>query len=153
MSVAVTTFGSTPVLKLLTAKGAEPEDRLMTPVAAKGDLEAIRYLLDFGVHAGDAQHLVGCRDRTMRGMCPVVGGAWRYRQRPGIQWRGRPERNGQASEPELSQFLLDHGASLESKDREGFTLLMQAVLSMEAPADRDRMVQWLLSKGVDPERH
>src|SRR5207249_11858097 len=52
--------------------------------------------------------------------------------------------------PELSQFLLDHGASLESKDREGFTLLMQAVLSMEAPAARDRMVQWLLSKGVDP---
>src|SRR5665213_2932824 len=30
MSVAVTTFGSTPVLKLLTAKGAQPEDRLMT---------------------------------------------------------------------------------------------------------------------------
>jgi hypothetical protein len=52
--------------------------------------------------------------------------------------------------PELSQFLLDHGASLDSKDREGFTLLMQAALSMEAPADRDRMVQWLLSKGVDP---
>ena len=52
--------------------------------------------------------------------------------------------------PELSQFLLDHGASLESRDREGFTLLMQAVLSMEAPADRDRMVKWLLSKGVDP---
>jgi hypothetical protein len=52
--------------------------------------------------------------------------------------------------PELSQFLLDHGASLASRDREGFTLLMQAVLSMEAPADRDRMVQWLLSKGVDP---
>lgn len=52
--------------------------------------------------------------------------------------------------PELSQLLLDHGASLDSKDKEGFTLLMQAVLSMEAPADRDRMVQWLLSKGVDP---
>jgi len=52
--------------------------------------------------------------------------------------------------PELSQFLLDHGASLDSKDREGFTLLMQAVLSMEAAADRDRMVKWLLSKGVDP---
>ena len=52
--------------------------------------------------------------------------------------------------PEISQFLLDHGASLESRDREGFTLLMQAVLSMEAPSDRDRMVKWLLSKGVDP---
>src|SRR5262245_30606548 len=45
MSVAVTTFGSTPVLKLLTSKGAEPEDRLMAPAAAKGDLEAIQYLL------------------------------------------------------------------------------------------------------------
>jgi hypothetical protein len=52
--------------------------------------------------------------------------------------------------PELSQVLLDHGASLEARDREGFTLLMQAVLSMEAAADRDRMVRWLLSKGVDP---
>jgi hypothetical protein len=51
--------------------------------------------------------------------------------------------------PELSQFLLDHGASLDAKDREGFTLLMQAVLSMEPPADRDRMVQWLMEKGVD----
>ena len=52
--------------------------------------------------------------------------------------------------PELSQFLLDHGASLDAKDREGFTLLMQAVLSMEAPGNRERMVKWLLSKGVDP---
>ena len=51
---------------------------------------------------------------------------------------------------ELSQFLLDHGASLDSKDREGFTLLIQAVLSMEPPPARDRIVQWLLSKGADP---
>ena len=53
MSVAVTTFGSTPVLKLLAAKGAEAEDRLMTPAAAKGDLEAIQFLLSIGVRAGD----------------------------------------------------------------------------------------------------
>src|SRR5204862_3964419 len=52
--------------------------------------------------------------------------------------------------PELSQYLVDHGASLESRDREGFTLLQQAVLSMESPPARDRMVEWLLSKGVDP---
>ncbi len=52
--------------------------------------------------------------------------------------------------PELSQLLMDHGASLDARDREGFTLLMQAVLSMEAPVDRERMVRWLLSKGVDP---
>jgi hypothetical protein len=52
--------------------------------------------------------------------------------------------------PELSQYLVDHGASLESRDREGFTLLQQAVLSMEPPPARDRMVEWLLSKGVDP---
>src|SRR6516225_2154680 len=52
--------------------------------------------------------------------------------------------------PALSQILLDHGASLDAKDREGFTLLMQAILSMEPPADRDRMVEWLLKKGVDP---
>src|SRR5262249_5767668 len=51
---------------------------------------------------------------------------------------------------DLSQFLLDRGASLQSTDREGFTLLMQAVLSVEPRAERDRMVEWLLSKGVDP---
>jgi ankyrin repeat protein/prenyltransferase/squalene oxidase-like repeat protein len=50
--------------------------------------------------------------------------------------------------PELSQLLLEHGASLESTDRERFTLLMQAVLSMEPR--RDQMVEWLLSKGADP---
>src|SRR5260370_26132741 len=50
----------------------------------------------------------------------------------------------------IAQFLLDHGASLDAVNREHFTLLQQAVLSMEAHADRDRMVAWLLSKGVDP---
>src|SRR4029077_2203321 len=54
MNVAVTTFGSTPVLKLLKSKGAEPEDRMMTSAAAKGDLEAIQYLLSIGVPPGDA---------------------------------------------------------------------------------------------------
>src|SRR6202008_86216 len=51
---------------------------------------------------------------------------------------------------DLSQLLVEHGASLASKDREGFTLLMQAVLSLEAAPARDRMVEWLLSKGADP---
>jgi ankyrin repeat protein len=49
MSVAVATFGSTPVLKLLLAMGAKPENRLMLGVAQKGDLEAIRYLLSIGM--------------------------------------------------------------------------------------------------------
>src|SRR4026209_2480466 len=53
MSVALTTFGSTPVLKLLVNKGAELEDRLMTLAAGTGDLEAIQYLLSIGVPAGD----------------------------------------------------------------------------------------------------
>src|SRR5215813_8966980 len=53
MSVALTTFGSTPVLKLFVSKGAELEDRLMTLAAATGDLEAIQYLLSIGVPAGD----------------------------------------------------------------------------------------------------
>src|SRR6202030_2493160 len=54
MSVAVTAFGSTPVLKLLTARGAEPEDRLMVPVAQKGDFEALQFLLSIGVRPGGA---------------------------------------------------------------------------------------------------
>jgi ankyrin repeat protein len=149
MSVAVTTFGSTPVLKLLTAKGAEPEDRLMALVAQKGDLEAIRFLLSIGVHAGDVTTL----SAAVLGRCePCV----RLLVENGATAGGVGPNGGVLSDtakramPELSQFLLDHGASLDSKDREGYTLLMQAVLSMEAPADRDRMVQWLLSKGVDP---
>src|SRR5438876_4881948 len=53
MSVALTTAGSTPVLKLLTSTGAELEDRLVTLAAATGDLDAIQYLLSIGVPAGD----------------------------------------------------------------------------------------------------
>jgi ankyrin repeat protein len=150
MSVAVTTFGSTPVLKLLVLKGAQPDDRLMTPVAQKGDLEAIRFLLSIGVRAGDATTL----SAAVLGRCEACV---RLLVEKGASAKGvGPSGSGVLNEtakramPELSQFLLEHGASLDSKDREGFTLLMQAVLSMEAPADRDRMVQWLLSQGVDP---
>jgi ankyrin repeat protein len=150
MIVAVTADRSTPVLKLLIAKGAQPEDRLMTPVAQKGDLEAIRYLLSIGVHAGDATTL----SAAVLGRCEpcvrllVENGASATGAGPGGS--GVLSQTAKTAMPELSQFLLDHGASLDSKDREGFTLLMQAVLSMAAPADRDRMVRWLLSKGVDP---
>jgi ankyrin repeat protein len=150
MSVAVTADGSTPVLQLLTAKGAQPEDRLMAPVAHKGDLQAIRFLLSIGVSAGDATTL----SAAVLGRCEpcvrllVENGASARGVVPG--GLGVLNETAKRAMPELSQFLLDHGASLDSKDREGFTLLMQAVLSMEAPADRDRMVKWLLSKGVDP---
>jgi ankyrin repeat protein len=150
MTVAVTAFGSTPILKLLVAKGAPPEDRLLTPVAQKGDLEAIQFLLSIGVHAGDATTL----SAAVTGRCePCVrllvekGASAKPMRTDGA---GVLNETAKRAMPELSQFLLDHGASLDSKDKEGFTLLMQAVLSMEAPGDRDRMVQWLLSKGVDP---
>lgn len=150
MSVAVTAFGSTPILKLLIAKGARPEDRLMAPVAQKGDLEAIQFLLSMGVRPGDATTL----SAAVTGRCEpcvrllVEKGASAKSVRP--DGAGVLNETAKRAMPELSQFLLDHGASLDSKDREGFTLLMQAVLSMESPADRDRMVEWLLSKGVDP---
>jgi ankyrin repeat protein len=150
MSVAVTADGSTPVLKLLIAKGAQPEDRLMTPVAQKGDLEAIRFLLSVGVHAGDATTL----SAAVLGRCEpcvrllVENGA--TASGLGSNGAGVLNETAKRAMPELSQFLLEHGASLDSKDREGFTLLMQAVLSLAAPADRDRMVKWLLSKGADP---
>jgi ankyrin repeat protein len=152
MSVAVTTFGSTPVLQLLVAKGARPEDRLMAGAAQKGDLEAIRYLLSIGVSPGGADSaslfaaITARRDQCVRLLvakgAPVTGS-----RLPG---GGVLNETAKRAMPELSQFLLDHGASLDAKDREGFTLLMQAVLSMEAPRDRDRMVEWLLAKGADP---
>jgi ankyrin repeat protein len=152
MSVAVTAFGSTPVLRLLTAKGAEPEDRLMAAVAQKGDLEAIQFLLSIGVPAGDATGAT--LSAAVTGRCETCVRLLVEKGAPagGLRPNGAGVLNDTAKRamPELSQFLLDHGASLDSRDREGFTLLMQAVLSMEAPADRERMVKWLLSKGVDP---
>jgi N-acyl-D-amino-acid deacylase len=152
MSAAATTFGSTPVLKLLAAKGAEAEDRLMALVAAKGDIEAIQYLLSIGVRAGDTTGAT--ISAAIQGRCEACARLLVEKGAPAsaVRPNGGSLLNDTAKRamPELSQFLLDHGASLESKDREGFTLLMQAVLSMEPPPARDRMVEWLLSKGVDP---
>lgn len=145
MSVAVTTFGSTPVLRLLTAKGAQPENRLMVAAAQKGDLEAIRFLLSIGVAPGDSTGAT--ISAAVTGRCEACV---RLLVERGATGKNVLNDTAKRAMPELSQFLLDHGASLEARDREGFTLLMQAVLSLEAPADRDRMVEWLLSKGVDP---
>jgi ankyrin repeat protein len=150
MSVAVTTFGSTPALKLLAAKGLKPDEQMMRSAAQKGDLEAIRFLLSMGISAGDANTLLAA---VSAGCVPCVhlmveNGA--SAKAVGSNGRGVLNETAKRAMPELSQFLLDHGASLDSKDREGFTLLMQAVVSMEAPADRDSMVKWLLAKGVDP---
>jgi ankyrin repeat protein len=162
MSVAATTFGSTPVLKLLAAKGAPPEDRLMALVAAKGDLEAIRYLLSIGVPAGDAaSSSIAAAIQARCEACVrllVENGAPANGARPngtvstavGASAGSVLNESVKRAMPELSQLLVDHGASLASTDREGFTLLMQAVLSMEPPPARDRTVEWLLSKGVDP---
>jgi ankyrin repeat protein len=152
MNVAVTSFGSTAVLKLLTSKGGKPEDRLMALAAAKGDLEAIQFLLSIGVPAGDATGAT--ISAAIAARCEACARLLVEKGAPasGVRPNGGGVLNDTAKRamPELSQFLLDHGASLESKDREGFTLLIQAVLSMEPPPARDHMVQWLLSKGVDP---
>src|SRR5712691_7355672 len=152
MSVAVTTFGSTPVLKLLAAKGAEPEDRLMALAAAKGDLEAIQFLLGLGVRAGDrsgatlSAAITGRCDACVRLLVEKGAPADAVRPNGGGVLNDTVKR----AMRDLSQFLLDRGASLQSTDREGFTLLMQAVLSMEPRVDRDRMAEWLLSQGVAP---
>jgi ankyrin repeat protein len=152
MSIAVTTSGSTPVLKLLKSKGAEPDDRLMALAATQGDLDAIQFLLSIGVSAGDASSATISAAITAR--CEACARLLVERGAPanGLRPSGGSVLNDTAKRAmtELSQFLLDHGASLDSKDREGFTLLIQAILSMEPPPARDRMVEWLLSKGVDP---
>jgi ankyrin repeat protein len=151
MSVAVTSFGSTAVLKLLASKGAKPEDRLMAVAAAKGDLEAIQFLLSIGVPAGDATGATISAAITAR--CEECARLLVEKGAPASGFRpngvGVLNDTAKRAMPGLSQFLLDNGASLDSKDREGFTLLIQAVLSMEPPPARDQMVQWLLSKGVD----
>src|SRR5262245_30586133 len=135
MSVAVTSFGSTAVLKLLTSKGGKPEDRLMALAAATGDLEAIQFLLSIGVPAGDATGATISAAITAR--CEACA---RLLVEKGASASGvRPNGGGVLNDtakramPELSQFLLGHGAPLESKDREGFTLLIQAETE-KAPA-------------------
>ena len=161
MSVAVTTFGSTPVLKLLVSKGAEAEPRVIAGAAAMGDLDAMQYLFSIGASATSlggaaiAGAITARCDACARLL--VEKGAAANGVRPngtlstpvGSTMGGVLNDAAKRAMPELAQFLLDHGASLDSRDREGFTLLMQAVLSMEPPPARDRMVEWLLSKGVD----
>lgn len=162
MGVAVTTFGSTPVLKLLASKGAQPEARMMTTAAATGDLEAMKYLLTAGmpaegftgaaIAAAITARCESCARWLVENGAPASGARPNGTQSTmvGSTQGGVLNDAAKRAMPELSQFLLDHGASLESRDREGFTLLMQAVLSMEPPPARDRMVEWLLAKGVDP---
>ena len=155
MTVAVTAYGSTPVLKLLVAKGAVPEGRLMAPVAQKGDIEAIQYLLSIGVSAGDPGDSSALSAALGSGCEACV----RLLLEKGAPAAGKGAAGGQGgvlgqaarrARPDLAQLMFEHGAPLDVKDRDGYTLLMEAVITMGPPADRDRMVQWLLSKGADP---
>ena len=124
----------------------------MVAAAQKGDLEAMQFLLSIGVSPGEENSatlfaaVIGRCDACVRWLLEKGAPATGARGNGG----GVLNETAKRAMPELSQLLLDHGASLEARDREGFTLLMQAVLSMEAAADRERMVRWLLSKGVDP---
>ena len=162
MNVAVTTFGSTPLLKLLVSKGAEADPRVIQGAAGVGDIEALQYIFSVGVPSGS---LTGAAiSAAILARCEacarllVEKGAPANATRPngtlsssvGATQGGVLNDTVKRTMVELSQYLLDHGASLESRDREGFTLLQQAALSMEPPPARDRMVEWLLSKGVDP---
>ncbi len=141
MNVAVMAARSSPILKLLAAKGAEPEERLMLLAAQNGDYDALQFLLSLGIPAGDATATTVSAAITAR--CEACA---RLLVEKGATVSG-PRANGSGvlndtakrAMPELAQFLLDHGASLESQDREGFTLLIQAVLSMEPPPARAQL--------------
>jgi ankyrin repeat protein len=152
MSVAAMSANSAPVLKLLASKGGQAEDRLIPLAAAKGDLEAIQFLLSSGAAPGDLSGgAVSAAIQTRCEACAKLlvekGAGVNGLRANGTGVLNDSVRRGMT---DLSQYLLDHGASLESKDRENFTLLMQAVLSMEPPPARDRTIEWLLSKKVDP---
>jgi len=162
VNVATTTFGSTPVLKLLVAKGGETDAKTIASASATGDLEAMQYIFSVGLPQGSLtaaaiSGAIGARCEACARLL-VERGAPANGVRPngtlssnvGVTQGGVLNDTAKRGMSELSQFLVDHGASLESRDREGFTLLQQAVLSMEPPPATDRMVEWLLSKGVDP---
>ena len=152
MNVAVSTAGSTPVLRLLVAHGANADDTMMAPAADKGDLEAIRYLLSLGVspggtgseavYAAAGARCEACVRLLVENRAPANG------LRTGIM--GVVGQTAKRGLPEMGEYLVDHGASIEVTDREGFTPLIQAALSMEPAEARDRTVAWLLSRKVDP---
>lgn len=152
MSVAVLAYGSTPILKLLVAKGAEPEDRLIASAAQKGDLEAIQYLLSIGANLGEPESssvsaALGARCEACVRLLLEKGASVATVRTNGAGVMTQTVRRAMV---EMSQLMLDRGAPLDIKDREGFDLLMQAVLSMEPVAEKERMVKWLLEKGLDP---
>jgi len=153
MSVAAMSMGSAPVLKLLASKGAEKEDRLMQLAAAKGDLEALEFLLSIGIPPGGAS----AANTVAAAITSRCEACVRLLVDKGADVTGfRANSAGVLNESvrrgmvDLSQYLFEHGAPIESKDRENFTLLMQAVLSMDPPPARERAIEWVLSKGVDP---
>ena len=152
MAVAAKAYGSTPILKLLAAAGAEAQGPMLAASAQKGDLEAMQFLLDLGVSADgtDSAPLfaaVGAQCETCVRLL-LENGARADGIRRGRQ--GLLSETSKRAMTDISQLLRDHGAPLDVLDREGFTLLMQAVLSMEPVEVRNRMVQWLLDQGVDP---
>ena len=124
----------------------------MVAAAQKGDLEAMQFLLGIGVSPGGANSatlfaaVLGRCDACVRLLLEKGAPADGVRANGG----GVLNETAKRAMPELSQLLLDHGASLESKDREGFTLLMQAVLSMEAARGSRSDGEVAAVEGVDP---
>ena len=140
MTVAVTAYGSTPILKLLAAKGAETQDSLMTSVAQKGDLEAMQFLLSLGVSPGGTDSApmaaaVGARCDACVRLLVEKGAPANGVRANGQGVLSQAVKRGMT---ETAELLLSHGAPLDTKDREGFTLLMQTVISMEPPASETR---------------
>src|SRR6266853_638567 len=112
MNVAVLTYGSTPVLNLLMAKGAELEPRMMISVAQKGDLEAIRYLLSVGVSPGDATGATISAALTARCQACVRLLVENGAPVSGLRSTGQGVLNDAAkrSMTGIAEYLLDHGA-------------------------------------------
>ncbi len=117
MSVAVTGYGSTPVLKLLVAKGATPDGRLMAPVAQKGDLEAIQYLLGIGVSPGGPDSAT--LNAALGSGCDACVHLLLDKGAPADGTRGAAGQGGVLSQtvkralPDMSQLMFEHGAKLD----------------------------------------
>ena len=121
MSVAVTAFGSTPVLSFSRPRALEPEDRLMVAGGTQGRSRSDPVSAEYRrARRDDGATLSAARDWTMRSVCPVAGGKWRFRQSLRTNGAGVLNETAKRAMPELSQFLLDHGASLDSQGSRGF---------------------------------
>ena len=151
MSVAVTRFGSTPVLKLLVGQRRRTEDRLMSlrrrkAISKQSSTCSVSACSPGG--ANSATRSRRCPDAAK--LCAVACGKRRSRQRRPRERGRRAERHGQESDARaLSVSARSRRVARVQGPGGIYSADAGRALDGTAPA-RDRMVEVAALKGVDP---